>query len=76
MNSNNNLRILRNSKGLTQVQLCNELKSINCNIDRSTYAKYENGSRQLPVDILIKLSVYFETSTDYILCLTENQTNK
>lgn len=76
MNSINNLRILRNSKGLTQSRLCNELKSIHCNIDRSTYAKYENGSRQLPVDILIKLSIYFETSTDYILCLSENQTNK
>lgn len=68
----NNLSSLRNSKGLTQQQLCNELKDISLFIDRSTYSKYENGSRQIPVEALIKIAKYYKTSTDYILCLTEN----
>ncbi len=72
----NNLMDLRNSKGLTQQQLCDELKNISLCIDRSTYSKYENGNRQMPVETLIKFAKYYNTSTDYILCLTENPSCK
>ncbi len=40
-------------------------------IKQNTYSQYENGQRQLPVDVLIKLAAYFEVSTDYILGLTD-----
>ncbi len=40
-------------------------------IKQNTYSQYENGQRQLPVEVLIKLAAYFEVSTDYILGLTD-----
>ena len=40
-------------------------------IGQNTYSQYETGRRQLPVDILIRLAEYFDTSTDYILGLTD-----
>ena len=36
-------------------------------IKQNTYSQYENGQRQLPIDILVKLSKFFNVSTDYIL---------
>ncbi len=38
-----NLRRLREKFGLSQEKLCAELQCRNCDIGRSTYAKYENG---------------------------------
>jgi transcriptional regulator with XRE-family HTH domain len=43
------------------------------NIKQNTYSQYENGQRQLPIDVLMKLSKYFNVSTDYILELTDNK---
>ncbi len=36
-------------------------------IKQNTYSQYENGQRQLPVEVLVKLSTFFNVSTDYIL---------
>lgn len=41
------------------------------NIRQNTYSQYETGQRQLPLDALIRLAVFFDTSTDYILGLTD-----
>jgi len=43
-------------------------------IKQNTYSQYENEQRQLPVEILIKLSEYYNVSTDYILELTNIST--
>lgn len=43
-------------------------------IKQNTYSQYENGQRQLPIDVLIKLAKYYNVSTDYILGLTNNPT--
>lgn len=43
-------------------------------IAQGTYSQYENGVRRLPVDMLVKLARYFNTSTDYILELTDDPT--
>ena len=43
-------------------------------ISQNTYSQYENGKRQMPIDCLIALAKYYETSTDYILGITENPT--
>lgn len=40
-------------------------------IKQNTYSQYENGQRQLPVEVLIELARYFDVSTDYILGLTD-----
>ena len=40
INIGNNLRVLRKKRGLSQEKLCVELQRIDCDIGRSTYAKY------------------------------------
>lgn len=42
------------------------------NIGQNTYSQYENGKRQLPIEVLIKLADLYKTSTDYILGRTDN----
>lgn len=59
------LKDLREDSDTTQKQLAEFL-----NIKQNTYSQYENGQRQIPIDALIKLALYFDTSTDYILELT------
>lgn len=59
------LRDLRDDHDLTQAELASFL-----NIKQNTYSQYENGVRQLPYDLLIKLALYYDTSVDYILELT------
>ena len=61
------LRDLREDHDLTQKQLAEQL-----HISQNTYSQYENGVRQLPIEILIKLSDIYNVSTDYILRLTNN----
>lgn len=36
------------------------------------YSRYERGYRDIPTDILIKLAKLYNTSTDYILGLTND----
>lgn len=56
------LKQLREQKKLTQPQMADVL----C-VALSTYRSYENGSREPNIDILIKLSDFYEVSIDYIL---------
>ncbi len=37
------------------------------------YSRYENGYRDLPTDVLIALAKPYNTSTDYILGLTNKK---
>lgn len=60
------LRDIREDHDVTQKTLATYL-----HIGQNTYSQYETGRRQLPVDILIRLAEYFDTSTDYILGLTD-----
>lgn len=60
------LKDIREDHDITQKTLSEYL-----NIKQNTYSQYENGQRQIPIDILIKLAIYFDTSTDYILELTD-----
>ena len=64
-----NLKKIRLEKGFSQKKLCQELEKIGCGIDRTTYTRYETGSRELPCSVLIKLSEIYGESTDYILGL-------
>lgn len=59
------IKDLREDRDLTQKQLAEYL-----NIKQNTYSQYENGLRQLPLDALVKLAKYYNTSADYILELT------
>jgi len=62
------LRDIREDNDVTQATIAEYL-----HIRQSTYSQYESGKRQLPLDILIKLAIYFNTSTDYILGITNEE---
>lgn len=62
------LRDLREDGDLKQKQVADYL-----HIKQNTYSQYENGQRQLPIDVLIKLAKYYNVSTDYILGLTDKK---
>ena len=40
---------------------------------REVYRRYEKGIREIPVWALIKLAYYYNTSTDYILGLSDKR---
>ena len=61
------IRDLREDHDLTQKKLVDEL-----NCSQQVYSNYELGQRDIPTDILIKLALYYNVSTDYILGLTQN----
>ena len=42
------------------------------NCKREVYRRYEKGINEIPVWALIKLSEYYNVSTDYLLEITDN----
>lgn len=60
------IRNLREDNDMTQKQVAEYLFC-----DQSLYSKYERGLRDVPVSIIIKLAALYNTSTDYILGLTD-----
>lgn len=57
---------LRTDNDKTQQDIADYLM---CN--RQVYARYERGLREIPVSMVIRLAKYYNTSTDYILGLTD-----
>ncbi len=43
------------------------------NISQATYSRYESGVLDIPTESLVKLALYFDTSVDYILRLTDER---
>jgi len=62
------LKDLREDADIKQKEIADYL-----HIKQNTYSQYENGQRQLPIDVLIALSKYYNVSTDYILGLTNER---
>lgn len=62
------IRDMREDADLTQSELAKRLF-----IRQSTYSQYENGSRQIPLPVLIALAQIYNTSTDYLLGLTDEK---
>lgn len=60
------LRDLREDNDLTQKALADFL-----HIKQNTYSQYETAQRQVPLEVLVQLSRYYNTSVDYILGLTD-----
>ena len=65
------IRDLREDKDLTQRDLA---RILNCS--QQVYSNYELGQRDLPTDILIKLSDFYQVSTDYILGISDTPSRK
>lgn len=63
------LRILRESRGLTQREVAAGL-----GILPRTYCSYESGSRRIPVNHLIFLARFFDCSMDYLSGAGEERT--
>ena len=61
----NRLKDLREDKDLTQTEIAKIF-----NIDQSNYSKLELEKIEIPIKLLKKLSEFYNTSTDYILGLT------
>lgn len=63
------LKDLRTDHDLTQENMADILK---CH--REVYRRYESGIRMLPIDYLVTIAKYYNTSTDYLLELTDVKT--
>ncbi|MBO5746650.1 MAG: helix-turn-helix transcriptional regulator [Clostridia bacterium] len=60
------VRDLREDRDITQKQMAEFLQ-----IHQTTYSDYELGNLNIPVEILIKLAKFYETSIDYIVGITD-----
>ncbi len=61
------IKDLREDRDLKQQDIANYLKC-----SQVCYSYYENGHRDIPTDVLIKLSKFYNTSVDYLLGLTDS----
>lgn len=62
------IRSLREDHDLTQKKIASIL-----NMSQTGYSKYETGENDIPTRILINLSLYYDTSIDYLLGITDEQ---
>jgi len=65
------IKDLRQDRDLTQVQIAKAI-----GMSQTGYSKYETGENDIPTAILIKLAVFYDTSVDYLLGLTDNPSRK
>lgn len=63
------LKDLRTDHDLTQENMADILK---CH--REVYRRCESGIRTIPIDYLVTIAKYYNTSTDYLLELTDVKT--
>ncbi len=62
------IKDLRDDLDLKQKELADVL-----GISQRTYSHYENGTRKIPLDILVALADYYNCSTDYMLGRTRKK---
>lgn len=60
------IRDLREDNDLTQKDIAEIL-----GMSQTGYSKYETGENDIPTEVLIKLAKYYNTTTDYLLGLTD-----
>jgi len=62
----NRMKELRIDKGLTQIEVANILQ-----VSRVVYNRYENNKREMPAELIVKLSKFYNISSDYLLGLID-----
>ena len=67
----NRLRDLREDNDKTQSEIAEILGT-----SQTMYARYERGANEMPIRHLIRLSNLYNVSTDYILGLSDDMSNK
>lgn len=60
------LRDFREDKDISQKKMAELM-----NVAQTTYSDYERGKINIPLDTLKKLALFFDTSIDYLLELTD-----
>jgi len=65
------IRDLREDNDYTQKDVA---KFLNCS--QQAYSKYELGQRDIPTEILIALAKFYNTTSDYILELSDERNKK
>ena len=60
------IRDLREDRDIKQKQMAEYLQ-----IHQTTYSDYEIGNLNVPVDVLIRLAKFYNTSIDYLVGLTD-----
>ena len=68
MNKLNRLRDLREDRDLYQKDIAAIL-----NMSQTGYSQYETETNDIPTEILKKLASFYDTSIDYLLCLTDER---
>ena len=58
------LRRLRARSGLSQEKICAELQRRDCDIGRTTYAKYESGELNIRASVIIELRKFYGCTYD------------
>ncbi len=59
------IRDMREDRDLSQRKIAEYLQC-----DQSLYSKYEREKRDVPLHILVKLALFYHTSVDYLVGLT------
>lgn len=62
----NRMRELREDSDRTQA----EVASFLC-VAQNTYCNYENGRREIPIQLLVRLAGYYRVNIEYLLGLTD-----
>jgi transcriptional regulator with XRE-family HTH domain len=62
MDLHNNIKLIREEKGLKQIEVATHI-----NVDKSAYSKIEKGQRNITVDELQKMAQLFNVTTDNII---------
>ncbi len=64
----NRLKEIREDRDLLQKDVAQALK-----IKQQQYSEYEIGKRMIPINYLSELALFYNTSTDYLLGLTNER---
>lgn len=56
------LKYLREKQNMSQQELADFIK-----VSRASVNRYENGSREVPIHVLIKIANYFGVTIDYLV---------
>lgn len=62
------IKDLREDMDLTQKTIANYL-----NMSQNGYSQYETDTNKIPVEVLKKLAIYYNTSIDYLVELTDEK---
>ena len=66
---NEQIRELRNIRGISQIQLANKL-----GVTKQSVSNWENDNILPSIEMLVKIANFFEVSIDYILSIDKKRT--